>query len=123
MFTSAKRTMISVIRALIIVPAVLNIPAWLYARRHRGGTAFLPWLTVPAVCLWSALMFLGIGRSTLANFVEGFWIAGLGVFLVYLQVFALDRVWKRPRRTSAMLAVALCIVAVILRLCMPPLPE
>jgi len=68
-------------------------------------------------------MVLGVGRSTLGNFEEGIWIVGLGVFLVYLQVFALDRVWKRPRRTSAMLAVALCIVAVILRLYMPPLPE
>ncbi len=115
--------MIFLITVLIIVPAVLDTPAWLYARRHRGGTAFLPWLAVPALCLWSGLMVLGVGRSTLGNFEEGIWIVGLGVFLVYLQVFALDRVWKRPRRTSAMLAVALCIVAVILRLYMPPLPE
>jgi hypothetical protein len=68
-------------------------------------------------------MLSGVGRGTLANFEEGIWIVGLGMFLVYLQVFALDRVWKRPRRTSAMLAVALCIAAVILRLYMPPLPE
>jgi hypothetical protein len=115
--------MIFLFKVLIIVPAVLNIPAWLYARRHRSGTAFLPWLALPAVCLWSGLFVSGAGRASLANMAEGIWIGGLGVFLVYLQVFALDRIWKRPRRTSAMLAVSLCVVAVILRLYMPPLPE
>lgn len=108
---------------LITVPAALNIPAWEYARRHRGATNFLPWLAVPALCLWGGLLVLGVGRASLANLVEGFWVAGLGVFLVHLQVFALDRVWKRPRRTSVMLAVALCIMAGILRLYMPALPE
>jgi hypothetical protein len=115
--------MIFLFTVLIIASAVLDIPAWLYARRHRGTTAFLPWLAAPALCLWSALMLLGVGRGTLANLAEATWIAGLGVVLVYLQVFGLDRVWKRPRRTSAILALALCIVAVLLRLWMPPLPE
>jgi hypothetical protein len=119
----AARLMIFLITVLVIGPAALNIPAWLYARRHRGATAFLPWLAVPALCLWSGLLLLGVGQGTLGNLVEGVWIAGLGVFLVYLQVFALDRVWKRPRRTSAMLALALCIVAGILRVWMPDLPE
>jgi len=121
--TVAARLMIFLLTVLVIGPATLNIPAWLFARRHRGATAFLPWLAVPALCLWSGLLLLGVGRGTLGNLVEEVWIAGLGILLVYVQVFALDRVWKRPRRTSAMLALALCILAGLLRLWMPPLPE
>ena len=47
----------------------------------------------------------------------------LSVVACYLQVFALDRWFPEPRRTSLWLAGALVAVAVLLRLTMPVLPE
>lgn len=108
---------------LVVVPSTLILPGWWYARRHHRASAFLPMIGVPALLLWYGLMELGVGRGSLANLVEGFWIALAGVVCAYVQVFVLDRIVKRPNRTTAALAVILCLAGVILRVSMPALPE
>lgn len=109
---------------LVAAPAVLNVPAWLYARRRRAGTTPpILVLGAPAIVVWVLLTMLGVGAQSLSNLVETLMLAALSVVLCYGQVFLLDRLLPSPRRTSLGLAAGLILVGVLLRLFMPLLPE
>jgi hypothetical protein len=108
---------------LVLGSLISNLPAWAYARRHEGASALLLWLGTPALVVWIGLLFSNIGHPSLGNFIEGAWLMTASVVLAYTQVFIIDRVVKKPARTTAALATILCIAAIILRITMPTLPE
>lgn len=109
---------------LILAAAVLCVPAWLVARRRNRGSAWLLFLSTPAIALWVAMEDNGLGRpASEANLVEVFWLLAGGVALAYINVFAIDRVTPRWRLTTYGAVALLAIAAILLRLLMPTLPE
>ena len=108
---------------LVLGSLILNLPAWVYARRHHGASPLLLWLGTPALGVWLGLMFSNIGHPSLANLIEGAWLMTASIVLAYTQVFIIDRLVKKPPGTTAALATILCIAAIILRITMPTLPE
>ena len=115
--------MILYLSLLVLASTVLNIPAWMYARRRQGANALLLWLGVPALLTWFGLMLWGVGQSSLSNLIEGVWLMGASVVLAYVQVFLVDRFVKKPAPTTGVIVTILCLGAVILRVTMPALPE
>ena len=109
--------------ALFILAAALSLPAWWYARRHQGASWLLLTLAVPATLVWVLLTGAGVGAQSLSNLIEVLALLILSVVACYAQVFVLDRFYAKPPRTSAWLAGGLALVAVVLRLSMPVLPE
>jgi hypothetical protein len=108
---------------LAALVAALCLPAWLYARPRQGASWLLLFLFVPATIVWVVLSAAGIGAQSLSNLIEVFILMLLSVVACYLQVFVLDRSMPEPRRTSVWVASALALVALLLRLTMPVLPE
>ena len=108
---------------LVLGSLLLNVPAWVYARRHHGASALLLWLGTPALLVWIGMIFSNIGHPSLANLLEAAWLMMAAIVLAYTQVFIIDRLVKKPAGTSVALATVLCIAAVILRITMPTLPE
>ncbi len=108
---------------LFVLAAVISLPAWSYARRHQGASWLLLTLAVPATLVWVLLTGAGVGAQSLSNLVEMLVLLLLSVVSCYVQVFVLDRYISKPFRTSAWLAGGLALVAVVLRVSMPVLPE
>jgi len=108
---------------LLAGSAILNLPAWLVARRRQEATWWLPFLGAPAILAWVALLALGVGPQSLSNIVEVMALAVLSIVPCYAQVFYLNRRFPNVRRTSACLALLLIAAAILLRLFMPLLPE
>lgn len=115
--------MVALVAVGLTVAALLNLPAWWYARRTRGASWALPVLGAPSLVVWLALVVAGVGAQSLSNLVEVAWLLVASVPACYAQVFILDRLTQRPRANTLGMAVVLCIVAVALRLLMPALPE
>ncbi len=109
--------------ALLAGSAVLNLPAWFFARSRDRATWWLPLIGAPAILGWVALVGLGVGPQSLSNVVEVMALAALSVLLCYAQAFLLNRRFQDYRRISAFLQIALIGVAVLLRIFMPLVPE
>ena len=115
--------MVALFAILLVGSAVLNLPAWFFARSRNQATWWMPLLGAPPILAWVVLVALGVGAQSLSNVIEAMTLATLSVLLCYAQAFVLNRRFPAFRRTSAFLAVALIAVAVLLRLFMPLLPE
>ncbi len=109
---------------LLLIAVALVIPAWVFARnrgRDSHWSLFMLWL--PAVVLWVVLSGLGIGAQSLSNLIEPIWLIIAGIALAYLKVFILDRYAPSPQAVTVLSIVVLALVAVLLRIFMPVLPE
>lgn len=109
--------------ALFVLAVALSLPAWSYARRRQGASWLLLTLAVPATLVWALLTSAGVGAQSLSNLIEVLVLLLLSVVVCYAQVFMLDRYFSKPARTSVWLAGGLALVALILRISMPVLPE
>ncbi len=106
----------------VIVSAVLILPVWHRARRSRPLDYLWFAVALPAGVLWLMLAGSGVGAQSLGN-LEELGYLGIGAALAsYLGIFALmPRISERSAQAVAATAVA--ILAVVLRLTMPVLPE
>jgi hypothetical protein len=76
--------------SLLLGAALLNIPAWWFARRRNGAAWWLPLIGAPAILAWVALVALGVGAGSLSNLIEPMALAALSVLLCYFQAFVLE---------------------------------
>lgn len=109
--------------ALMVLAVALCVPAWRYARQRQGASWLLLLLGVPATIVWILLSAAGVGAQSLSNLIEVPGLLLLSVVACHLQVFLLDRLFPRPAHTSVWLAGALVLIALVLRLTVPVLPE
>lgn len=109
--------------SMIGISGALRIPAWRFSKRKGSQTKWLLFLSTPALLLWIVLTAAGLGAQSLANIIEVFPIAGLGVVAAYLRVFLLDGITGKPKENTRSLILALMALALVLRLFMPTLPE
>lgn len=109
---------------LVALPMLLITPAWFVARaRKQGDLRWFPFVHVPAVTLWFALLAGGIGAQSLGNLNEGVILAGAVIPLAYAKVIIVDRLTPHHHATNGGLAILLLILAVALRAFIPVIPE
>ncbi len=111
------------IPAVVLIPIVFCLPAWIVARKRYGATPWSLNFAVPGMATWIVLATGGIGPQSLANIVELFIISLGAIPVYYLKVFYVDRIKPDPRLNTVVATVMLCVVAIVLRLAMPVLPE
>ncbi len=98
-------------------------PAYSVSCRRGPESRLLVVAPLPAVAVWMAVTATGYGAQSLSNIVEVFAIFGLGVVLAYVKVFAIDTVRDGARASTYWLAGLLVVLALVLRMTMPVLPE
>jgi hypothetical protein len=114
--------MITLLIIVLILPKLLLVPAWAYARRkgESWGFLFFHW---PAIFFWVLLTAVGYGAQSLSNLMELLLIAAAAVVVGYLKVFVVDRSVASPNLSTFAAAGLLLAVALALRSLMPVLPE
>ena len=116
--------MLFLVITLVVVPLVALVPAFVVSRlKPERESWMLPFVHVPAVTLWLALVVLGYGPQSLGNLGEGFAIGGVAVACGYAKVLLVDRFTAKHAATSYGLAALLALLAVGLRAFMPVIPE
>ena len=115
--------MLAFFGGIVVWLVLMSMPAWLISRSRGNGSVWILFLSVPAIVVWVCLTALGIGAQSLSNMFEIFIIAILGVVMCYLKVFLLDKNVGKPHLTTAIVVLFLVVVAMLLRLFMPLLPE
>lgn len=123
MGSEAAHGVFVVFPVLVVLAVALCLPAWLYARQRQGASWLLLLLGVPATIVWALLTAAGVGAQSLSNLIEVLGLLLLSVVACHFQVFLLDRFLSRPPHTSMWLAGVLVLVALLLRLTTPLLPE
>lgn len=108
---------------LILIPVVFCLPAWFIARKRYNATTWSLTYAVPSMVLWVILAMSGIGSQSLSNVVELLYLCFGSVPIYYLKVLYIDKIRPDTRRNTILATVMLCVVAIILRLVMPDLPE
>ena len=109
--------------SLILIAAILCLPAFLYSRRKGAESWWLPFSVVPGVVVWAGLTALGFGAQSLSNVIELVWLVGAAVALSYVKVFVVDRRGKSAVHSTYVLAGLLGVVAIALRALTPMFPE
>lgn len=115
--------MIVLFPSLILIAALLCLPAFLYSRRKGPESWWFPFSAVPGVVIWMGLTALGFGAQSLSNVIELVWLAGAAVALSYVKVFVVDRRGKSAIHSTYALAGVLSIVAIALLALTPAFPE
>jgi hypothetical protein len=105
---------------LALVPGLITLPGWLWARRRRPQSVWLLFLAVPGLVTWIALAWAGVGSQSLGNVVELFAVAAAAIAAGYAKFILFDR-WTRSAGVVALVAVV--VLTVVLRLLMPVVPE
>lgn len=108
---------------VILVPIIFSLPAWFIARKRYDATPWSLTYAVPGLVLWVVLAISGVGSQSLGNIVELLYLSFGAVPLYYLKVLFIDKIRPNTRLNTIMATVIICVVAVILRLVMPVLPE
>ena len=57
--------------ALVLLGALVNLPAYILARSRRRESAWLPFISAPAFAAWVLLSGSAYGPQRLSNLVEG----------------------------------------------------
>lgn len=108
---------------VVLVPILFCLPGWLIARKRYAATPWSLTYAVPALILWVALAMAGIGSQSLGNIIELIYLSFGAVPLYYLKVMFIDKIRPNQRMNTIILTLSLCVIAVVLRLVMPVLPE
>jgi len=107
----------------VVLSCAAIYPAYSASRRRGSESRWLVVAPIPAVVAWIVVTASGYGAQSLANSLEVFAVFGLGVVLAYVKVFAVDKAYEKPRLSTAVLIIALVVLALVLRATMPNLPE
>ena len=108
---------------LVVLSCALIYPAYSASRRQGDESSLIVVAPVPAVVVWGAVTAAGYGAQSLSNIVEVFAVFGLGIVLAYVKVFVIDRGRGRARASTYWLVGLLVVLALVLRVAMPVLPE
>ena len=108
---------------LVLFAGILCIPAYLVSRRRGDESKWFLVGAVPAIALWIVLTGSGYGAQSLSNIIEIFLMLIATVVLGYLKVFIIDRKMRKPKRSTYSMMAILTLGALLLRTCMPVLPE
>ena len=108
---------------VILVPILFCLPGWMLARKRYDATPWSLTYAVPGMIVWVLLAMSGIGSQSLSNVVELLYLSFGAVPIYYLKVMYIDKLRSDTRMNTIIATVALCLVAIILRLAMPVLPE
>jgi hypothetical protein len=114
--------MITLLIIVLILPALLLVPAWASARR-KGESWWFLFFHGPAIFSWVLLTALGYGAQSLSNLMELLFLAAAAVVIGYFKVFVVDRSMTSPNLSTLAAAGLLLAVALALRSLMPVLPE
>jgi len=108
---------------LVVLSCAAIYPAFLASRRQGEESRLLLVAPVPAVVVWGAVTASGYGAQSLSNIVEVFAVFGVGAVLAYVKVFVVDKARGKARVSTYWLVALLVVVALVLRVTMPILPE
>ena len=108
---------------LLIILAMLCLPAYLVSRRNGNESKWFLVSALPAIALWIGLTATGYGAQSLANIIEVFLVLLATVIMSYLKVFLIDPKLHKPKQTTYIMMGVLIITVFVLRTFMPSLPE
>jgi len=115
--------MIILFLSVVLIAAILSIPAFVFSRRNGTESWWLPFSVAPGAVVWAGLTAFGFSAQSLSNLIELVWLVGLAVALAYVKVFIVDRHWKSAVRSTYALIGLLAVAAAALRAFTPLFPE
>ena len=108
---------------IVLVPLIFCFPGWLIARKRYNATPWSLNYAVPGMVTWIILAMSGVGPQSLGNIAELLSISFGAIPIYYLKVLYVDKIRPNTKLNTIIATVMLCVVAIILRLAMPVLPE
>jgi hypothetical protein len=117
--------MIALFSIILLVIAIFALPATFLLREQKCTTWWDFTYPFAGVAAWIILSAFDIGATmSLSNLaIEVFGIAVASIFLPWVLWFMSRLVKKQPKKLSFVFTLLPIIVAVIMRLTMPTLPE
>jgi hypothetical protein len=110
----------------ILAIVLFSFPAWIFFRSRVHWYIWDYGVPIYGVIIWFLMEYLRIGRdlASLSNFVvEIFWILVASIISIWLRVIFPGKENKTSRISSTVSVLIPIVIAIILRLTMPWLPE